>query len=197
MKSVFIGISGASGAGKSTLCTSLQEKYPEQVGLIQLDDYFKKRINVPKYAGHDNWDSPDALRLDQLYDDLLELQKGNSVMIDTKNDKLNPAYKKTNERVSVEFQAKPIMLVEGYLVLHDERIRSLFETSIFLDINQLISWERRVHFKNDAYLQDVILPMNRKFVEPTQEFAKHVIDVSELSKDEVFQQVEDILNMKE
>ncbi|MCA9352005.1 hypothetical protein KC866_01255 [Patescibacteria group bacterium] len=194
MKPIFIGIAGASGAGKSTLCTYLQEKYPDQIGLIQLDDYFKKQIDVPKYKGHDNWDSPDALRLDQLYQDLLSFQKGESVMVWTKNEKLNPDYKKTDKRIEIEFQPKPVMLVEGYLVLHDERIRNLFETSIFLDIDQRMSWKRRVHFKNDAYFEEVILPMNTQYVIPTKQLAEHVIDVSNLSKKEVFQKAEEILN---
>jgi len=35
------------GAGKSTLWTSLLNKYPNQIGLIQLDDYFKKKELIP------------------------------------------------------------------------------------------------------------------------------------------------------
>ena len=194
IKTIFIGIAGASGAGKSTLCASLQDKYQERIGYIQLDDYSKKRVDVPKYVGHDNWDSPNALRFNHLYEDLLELQKGNAVIINTKNEKLNPTYKETNTFVSVEFQPKPIMLVEGYLVLHDKRIRDLLETSIFLDIDQRISWERRVHFKNNIYLEEVLLPMNKAYVQPTRDFVEHIIDVSELSEDEVFQKVEGILN---
>ncbi len=195
MKPIFIGISGGSGSGKSTLCTSLLNKYPEQIGLIQLDDYFKKKEYVPEYNGFNNWDHPDALRLDKLYQDLLDFKEGKSVWIDTKNERLNPEYKETKERISVEFQPKQIVLVEGYLVLHDLRIRELFETSIWLDIDQEESWKRRVHFKKDGYLENVLLPMNKQFVQPSKQYAEHVINVSDMTREEVFIKVENILNL--
>jgi uridine kinase len=195
MKPIFIGISGGSGAGKSTLCTSLLNKYPDQIGLIQLDDYFKKAEFVPEYNNFKNWDHPDALRLDQLHQDLLDLQEEKTVKIWTKNERLNPDYKKTDKRIEVEFEPKPIMLIEGYLVLHDPRIRELFETSIWLDIDQEESWKRRVHFKKDGYLENVLLPMNKQFVQPAKKYAEHLIDVTSMSKDEVFEQVQDILKL--
>jgi uridine kinase len=69
-------------------------KYPEQIGLIQLDDYFEKKELIPKYNGFNNWDHPGALRFNQLHQDLLDFQKGKSVKIWTKNERLNPDYKK-------------------------------------------------------------------------------------------------------
>jgi uridine kinase len=88
------------------------------------------------------------------------------------------------------------MLIEGYLVLHDSRIRELFETSIWLDIDQSKSWERRVHFKKDGYLEQVLLPMNEQFVLPSKQHAKQVIDVTGMTKEEVFEQVQDSLKLE-
>jgi len=184
------------GAGKSTLWTSLLNKYPNQIGLIQLDDYFKKKELIPQYNGFNNWDHPEALHLDQLYQDLLHFQQGKSVWIDTKNELLNPKFKETKKHISVEFSPKPIMLVEGYLVLHDSKIRKLFETSIWLDIDQTKSWERRTHFKKDGYLEKVMLPMNEKFVKPSKQYAEHIIDVTDMKKEIVFEQVENILGLE-
>ena len=196
MKPIFIGISGGSGAGKSTLCTSLLNTYPDQIGLIQLDDYFKKPNFVPEYNGFKNWDHPDALRLDQLHQDLLDFQQGKYVKIWTKNERLNPDYKKTDKRIEVEFEPKPIMLIEGYLILHDSRIRDLFETSIWLDIDQEESWKRRVHFKKDGYLEKVMLPMNEQFIKPSKQYAEYLIDVTSMTKDKVFEQVQGILKLE-
>lgn len=193
MKPIFIGIAGGTGAGKSTLCTALMDKYPDKIGLIQLDDYFKPSAQVQKFEEHTNWDHPDALFLDKLANDLAELSQGKSIVINTKNERLNPDYKKTDKRIPVEFQPKPIMLVEGYLVLFDERVRKFLTTAIWLDVDHQTRWSRRVHFKYPEYEEKVLLPMHKQFAEPTKQYAAHIIDVSNLSKQQVLEQVETIL----
>ena len=131
--------------------------------------------------------------MEKLARDLVELSQGHPVVINTKNAQLNPEYVKTDKRIPVEFHPKPIMLVEGYLTLYDERVRKLLNTSIWLDTDHDTRWARRVHFKNPEYEEKVLKPMHKKFVEPTKQYAEHVIDVSNLSKEEVFSQVENIL----
>lgn len=185
MKPVFIGIAGGTGAGKSRLCTALVDTYPDKIGLVQLDDYFKPSELVPEFEGHKNWDHPGALFIGKLAHDLAELSQGKSVFINTKNERLNPDYKKTGKRIPVEFQSKPVMLVEGYLVLFDERVRKLLTTSIWLDIEHETRWARRVHFKYPEYEEKVLLPMHKQFAEPTKQYAAHVINVSGLSKGQV------------
>lgn len=194
MKPTFIGIAGGTGAGKSTLCTALMDKYPEKIGLIQLDDYFKPSAQVPKFEAHTNWDHPDALLLDNLVNDLAELSQGKSVIINTKNERLNPDYKKTDKRIPIEFRPKPIMLVEGYLVLFDERVRKFLTTSIWLDVDHETRWARRVHFKYPEYEEKVLLPMHKQFAEPTKQYAAHLIDISNLSKEQVLEKAERIIN---
>ena len=196
MKIKFIGITGGSGAGKSTLCNALKNKYPDKIELIQLDDYFKPSEDKPKVGEIRNSDHPDALFLDKLADDLIMLSNGESVIINTKNEHLNPNYEKTKEKIPVEFYPKPIILVEGFLVLHNERVRKLLTTSIFLDVEHKTRWDRRVHLgnKNKEYEEKVIIPMHNQFVEPTKKYAKHIIDISNLNKEEVFNEVDKIIN---
>lgn len=193
MKIKFIGITGGTGAGKSTLCTALQDKYPDKIGLIQLDDYFKPAEEKPKVGDIVSSDHPESLYLDKLAKDLLELSKGNSVVINTKNERLNPEYKNTDKRIPVEFHSKPIMLVEGFLVLHDERIRKMLSTSIWLDVDHETRWSRRVHFKNDEYEKKVLIPMHKKYAEPTKQYAEDIIDVSSLTKEQVVEKAEKII----
>lgn len=193
MSSVFIGIAGGSGAGKSTLCTTLLDTYPDQIGMVQLDDYFKPAKDVPVYAGRENWDHPNALYLDRLVNDLGVLGQGKPALINTKNERLNPEYKLTERRRLVEFQPKPIMLVEGYLVLHDERIRDMLAASIWLEVDHDTRWKRRVHFKDPEYEERVIKPMYKEFAEPTKQYADNVIDVTNLSAANVYGRVQTIL----
>jgi len=196
LESILIGISGGSGAGKSTLCTALQDKYPDQIGLVQLDDYFKPSAEAPTHEGYSNKEHPDALYFDKFNEDLEKLSQGNSVVINTKNERLNPEFKVTKKRIPVEVRAKPIMLVEGFLVLFDERVRKLFHTSIWLDVDHETRWERRVHFKNSEYEKKVLIPMHKKFAEPTKQFAAHVIDVSRLTREQVLAEAENIIGLK-
>lgn len=191
----FIGVTGGSGAGKSTLCNALKNKYPDKIELIQLDDYFKPSSDKPTLEGIRNSDHPDALFLDNLADDLEKLSKGNSIIVNTKNEYLNPAFEKTKEKIPFKFYPRPIILVEGFLILHNERIRKLFNTSIFLDIEHKIRWDRRVHLgnKNKEYEEKVIIPMHKQYVEPTKKYAKHIIDISSLNKEQVLEKVEEII----
>jgi len=194
MKIKFIGITGGTGAGKSTLCTALQNKYPDKIGLIQLDDYFKPQADKPKVGNIISSDHPESLYLNKLADDLLQFSQGKSVIINTKNERLNPEFEKTKIRIPIEFKPKPIMLVEGFLVLHDERVRKLLTTSIWLDVDHKTRWSRRVHFKNEEYEKKVLIPMHNQYVEPSKKYADHIIDVSDLTKEQVLEKVDKIIN---
>jgi len=193
MKPIFIGIAGGSGAGKSTLCSTLQDAYPGTIGLIQLDDYFKPDAEVPVLEGMENWDHPDSLYFDRLERDLALLSEGKSAVINTKNERLNPAYKTTEKRIPVEFHPKPVMLVEGYLVLFKEQIRKFFTTSIWLEAPHDARYARRVHFKYSEYEQKVLIPMQEQYAEPTKRYAGYVLDVSGMSKEQVLFEAEQII----
>ena len=152
----FIGIAGGTGAGKSTLCTALVDKYPEKIGLVQLDDYFKSSAQVPKLEEHTNWDHPDALYLDKLANDLTELSQGKSVVINTKNERFNPDYKKTDKRIPVEFQPKPTGLMsttrlDGSAV-YISSIPSMKKGFYFLCINSLPSRQRSMRRMSLTFL---------------------------------------------
>ncbi|MFA6300900.1 MAG: hypothetical protein WC609_00950 [Candidatus Paceibacterota bacterium] len=193
MEVKFIGITGGSGAGKSTLCNALKNKYPDRIELIQLDDYFKPSAERPKIGDISNFDHPEALYLDKLAEDLGKLKKGKSIFIKTKNEYLNPEFGKTKEKILAEFYPKPIILVEGFLVLYDEQIRKLLNTSIWLDVGHETRWSRRVHFKDEEYEKKVLIPMHNKYTEPTKQYAEHIIDVSALDREQVLEKVEKII----
>lgn len=194
MKPIFIGIAGGTGAGKSTICYALLDKYPNTVGLVELDDYFKSSGEVPKLDGLENWDHPESLHLDRLASDLKALSEGRSITVETKNPRLNPNYEKTQTRIPVEISPKQIMLVEGYLTFWDERVRNHFSSMIYLDVPHTMRYARRVHFKFPEYEERVLIPMHKQFVEATKRYADHIIDVSELTKEQAFDTVVRIIS---
>lgn len=78
-------------------------------------------------------------------------------------------------------------------MLFDKRIRNLMDISIWLEVDHNTRWARRVHFKSSDYEQKVLVPMHIKYVQPTKKYAQYVIDVSELSKEEVMNKVEKLI----
>ena len=193
MKVKFIGITGGSGSGKTTLCNALKNKYPDKIEHISLDDYFKPSSEKPKVGDIINHDHPDSLYFGKLVDDLVKLSQGKSVVINTKNEYLNPEFSKTKVKIPFEFYPRPIILVEGFLVLHDKRIRELLVTSIYLNAGHETRYSRRVHLKNEEYEKKVIIPMHNQYVEPTKQYANHIIDISDLTKEQVLEKVEKII----
>jgi uridine kinase len=195
MKIKVIGITGGSGAGKSTLCNALKNKYPDRIELLQLDDYLKPREEKPKVGDLVNSDHPDSLYFDKFILDLEKLLKGESVTLYTRNEFLNPDFFKNKEKTLITLSPKPIILVEGFLLLHNESVRRLLDTSIFLNAEHDIRWARRPirGNSNKEYEENVIIPMHNQYIEPTKKYADHVIDISNLTKEEVFKKAEEII----
>lgn len=189
----FVAISWWSGAGKSTVCHALLEKYPEKIALIQLDGYFNDEKLVPEVDGIKNWDHPDALDLDRLYNDLLSLQKWESVIVPVKDETLEKKDDELEPRVMTEIFSRDVILIEGFLCLYDERIRTLYESIIRLEVDAKTRWERRVHFKNDIYKEKILDPMFETYVLPTKVYATEILDVTGIWQYEVLERVERVL----
>lgn len=190
MKSpILIGIAGGSGAGKSTLAFGLKDSLPDKVTIIHFDDYQKKRADAPVFDGMTNWDHPGAIDFEKLILDLKKILNGESVSIQTRNERDNPEFPKTRERKEVVLQSLPIIILEGYLCLYDKRVRDLLDYSVYLDIPHETRIARRTKSVDENYVSSILIPMHQQFVEPTKNFADLVIDVSNLSAENVLRKV--------
>lgn len=188
-KTLLVGIAGGSGSGKSTLAVALCKSHPNQYALVHLDDYFKKQADVPKLHGLINWESPDAIRYDDLYRDLLLLADSRSITVRTKSELYHPSYDHdAGNKIEQIIEPKPIILVEGYMALYDSRIRELFDLKIFLDMDLWRSSQRRSSNKwpiDKEYFEKLLAPFHKELVEPTKCYADLVIDVTTKSAEEV------------
>src|SRR3989338_5505981 len=171
-----IGIAGGSGSGKSTLAYGLQDRFPDFIEVVHFDDYQKLIEQVPVHHGMKNWDHQDAIDFDSLLRDLKLLKNGKDVEIMTKSAKYNPEYEKIG-RIPHIVKAKEIIIVEGYMVLTDRRIRDLFDYTIFLHLHSDKRMKRRTKFINPEYTEKILLPMHEEYVESTKKFADVVIDI--------------------
>jgi len=195
MRTTFvIGIAGGSGSGKSTVAVALCKKYPNSITLLQVDDYFKNKEQVPVLNGKPNWEHPDALRLNDLYHDIMLLRGGYSVTLLTKSELYNPNFDTTlQNKIEYTIQPKPILIVEGFFTLWDAAIRSVIDYGIYLDIPIEESIKRRSanKFKPSAeYIDTVLIPMHNQFIAPTRNYADLVVDTAHTDCDGVLQEIE-------
>ncbi len=204
--STLISIAGGSGTGKSTLVYTLLDRFPEKFSVVHLDDYFQKRALVPVVENMTNWDHPEAIRWDDLIRDLTTLRSGKSIEVMTKSERLNPEYReKGKKRITV--LPNPIIFVEGFLALWHPDVRSFFATSVYLATNdektrlsrraanrQQFRAKPEKGYDDNAYVEKVLLPMHEKFLYPTKQFADHVLDVTDMTSEQVADSVQTFLS---
>ena len=140
-KVILIGVCGGSGSGKTTLSQMLRDTYGNDGSLILYQDsYYKDQSEkFDGDGGSVNFDHPDSIDFDLLQEHLKSLKLNRPVNI--------PHYDfATHKRISEtkEVLPHPIILVDGTLILSQEKIRNCLDLSIFLDIPDNIRFERRL-----------------------------------------------------
>jgi uridine kinase len=177
-----IGIAGGSGSGKTTISRSVMESIGrEAVELIQHDAYYREQSHLPvEERAKVNYDHPDSLETDLLVAHLRDLLTGNPVE--------RPVYDFTvhnRSRDKVPVEPKPVILVEGILVLYEPALRELMDLKIYIDTDSDLRIVRRLERDikergrsfdsvRDQYLHTV-RPMHLQFVEPSKRYADIVI----------------------
>src|SRR5438128_369047 len=117
---IFIAIAGGTASGKSCLSSLMRERAGENLlGLILLDDYYRAQDHKPSAErARTNYDHPDAFEFDLLFGQLSELRKARSINVPLYDFTLHT--RRTETRL---FAPRPLVIVEGILVLYDARIR--------------------------------------------------------------------------
>lgn len=183
--SIIVGISGGSGSGKSWLAQRIQAQLPEEAVIFEQDWYYRDLSNLPiEVAEKNNFDHPDAIEIELLFEQLSTLASGQAIEA--------PQYRyATYERLAAtrRLEPRPLILVEGIFALHWKRIRSLMDTSLFIDVDSNTRRERRLKRdrNNRGYSDNQILtswerdtlPMYLQFVQPTARFADTVWNPAE------------------
>jgi uridine kinase len=179
---LILGIAGGSGSGKSTIAKAVLDALPEGSGaLLQQDNYYRSQSHLPESErAHVNYDHPDALELDLLISHLDALRTGQSIVRPTYDFTIHDRLKE-----GVPIQPTPVIVVEGILVLADDRLRSRFEVKLYVDTDPDIRVMRRIRRdierRGRTFAQirkqyyESVRPMHLAFVEPTKRFADIVI----------------------
>ena len=179
---MILGICGGTGSGKTTVAQRIIEALGEEHALLLAQDsYYKDSSHLPcEQRVQLNFDHPDSVDFDLLFEHLESLRRNQPIF--------QPGYDfsehvRKNETLCVN--PKPVIVVEGVLILQDQRLRSLFDLKVFVDteadVRILRRLRRDVHERGrtldsviQQYLQTV-RPMHHEFVEPYKQVADIII----------------------
>ena len=182
MDSIVIGLAGGTGAGMSTFTNRIKEACGDGVSVVYYDNYYKAHDDIPlEERALINYDHPDSFETDLLVEHLKKLKRGEAIEC--------PVYDYTiHNRTDKTILIKPaeVILVEGILVLYDERLKELMNIKIYVDADADERILRRVIRDVKERGRDVegiakqylttVKPMHYIFVEPTKYSADLVIN---------------------
>lgn len=203
MSTFILGIGGGTGSGKSTIARRIAtmargvewQRFgsipardvtaPESSGhlvtVIEHDAYYRDLSHLPAEARRRfNFDHPDALETSLLAEHLEALRAGAGVDA--------PVYdfaSHTRRPQTRRLTPAGLVIVEGILVLADERLRALFDVKVFVDADADVRIRRRLSRdlqERGRSLESVreqyartVRPMHLAYVEPSRQWADVIV----------------------
>jgi uridine kinase len=179
---VLVGIAGGTGSGKTSLAIKIQERVgAERCLLLPQDAYYKDGSRLsPEDQAAINYDHPEAYDTSLLVQDLRDLKAGRPV------PHLTYDHASYARRVLPDaLTPRPVVILEGILVLAEEALRRLMDIKLFIDADADVRILRRLDrdirdrgrsFESvqRQYLGSV-RPMHLEFVEPSKRYADLII----------------------
>jgi uridine kinase len=181
-KPIIIGVAGGSGSGKTTVAKEIYKNFPGQsIAIIEQDAYYKAQDHkTMEERLETNYDHPLAFDHELLINHLQALLHFSPIekpvydyTVHTRSDKIIPV------------EPKDVIILEGILILDDERLRELMDIKVFVDTDSDLRIIRRLIRDTeergrsltsviDQYLT-VVRPMHNQFVEPSKRYADLII----------------------
>jgi uridine kinase len=177
-----IGIAGGSGSGKTSVTKAIYDVYKEKsVVVIEQDYYYKDQSHLQfEERLATNYDHPLAFDTDLLIEHIHQLLTRHAIEKPVYNYELHT---RAPEKIVIEPQ--DVIILEGILVLEDERLRDLMDIKLFVDTDSDLRIIRRIlrdinergrsiESVVEQYLS-VVRPMHNQFIEPTKRYADIII----------------------
>ncbi|MEY8443604.1 uridine kinase [Lactococcus ileimucosae] len=181
-KPLIIGVTGGSASGKTSVSHAILSMFKdENIAMIEHDSYYKDQSQLTfEERTKTNYDHPLAFDTDYLIAQLKELQNGRAVDIPTYDYAKHTRSEKTYRQEPVD-----VLIVEGILVLENEKLRNLMDIKVFVDTDDDVRIIRRIRRdieERGRTLDSVITqymtavkPMYHQFIEPTKRYADVII----------------------
>lgn len=181
-KPVVIGVTGGSGSGKTSVTRAIYNKFKgHSILMIEQDSYYKDQAHLPfEERLKTNYDHPLAFDNELLYEHINMLQNNQSIEKPVYDYALH-----TRSEEVIQVEPRDVIILEGILVLEDERLRELMDIKLYVDTDADIRIIRRLSrdIKErgrtldsviDQYV-NVVRPMHNQFIEPTKRYADIII----------------------
>lgn len=183
-KPFVIGIAGGTGSGKTTVVRRVVGALGDSdVIVIVHDSYYRDQSHLPlEERRRLNYDHPNALETPLLIEHLQRLLAWEAVDVPVYDFS---TYTRRHEHIHV--RPRPVIVVEGILVLADPRLRELMDIKVFVETDADVRFIRRlrrdvrergrtVDSVVEQYLSTV-RPMHLEFVEPSKRYADIIIPI--------------------
>ncbi len=177
-----IGVAGGTASGKTTFVGEILSRLDnDNVGLIAQDAYYKDNSHLTfEQRCLLNYDHPEAIDFDLMVAQIKALKNGQTID--------QPIYDyKIHNRTSAttQIQPKPVLIVEGILVLHHKALRDLMDLKIFIEApedQRLMRRMKRDIKERGRDLAEVmerytetLKPMHDTYIEPSKDHADIVV----------------------
>ncbi len=180
--SVVIGVAGGSGSGKTTVQRRILERFgPRRIALLDHDAYYVDLADCSlDERARFNFDHPNALETALMVEHLDRLLAGDVIE--------KPTYDFSTHRrqdLTVRVEPRPVIIVEGILVLAEPALRERMDIKLFVDAPDDLRLMRRIErdmHERGRSLDSVLdqyrateRPMHQEFVEPSKRHADVII----------------------
>jgi uridine kinase len=204
VKTLCIGVAGGTGSGKTTVAEEILRRVgSDRIVTVNQDRYYHNLAHLDDQERiRHNFDHPKAIEDDLLAEHLRRLKNGYEAPL--------PVYDFTRHirLAEVELvQPKPIVLLEGILILALAPLRELLDIKIYVDTDPDIRFMRRLQrdiAERGRTVDNVIeqyvttvRPMHLEFVEPSKRWADVIIPeggFNTVALDLVISRIEQILD---
>jgi uridine kinase len=179
---ITIGVAGGTGSGKTTVARAILDRVGAQrIAHLEQDAYYRDLDHLPLAERRRfNFDHPDAIETELFVDHLARLQEGEAVDVP---DYDFADYTRTGR--THPLAPRPVILVEGILILAERTVRERLDIKVFVDADADLRFIRRLMRDTvergrsqqsviDQYLSTV-RPMHLEFVEPSKRYADIII----------------------
>lgn len=181
-KPVVIGVTGGSGSGKTSVTKAIYDSFKgHSILMLEQDFYYKDQSELPfEERLKTNYDHPLAFDNELLIEHIEQLLRYEPIE--------KPVYdysQHTRSTQVIHVEPKDVIILEGILVLEDERLRNLMDIKLYVDTDADLRIIRRLQRDIqergrtldsviDQYV-NVVRPMHNQFIEPTKRYADVII----------------------
>lgn len=156
-KILIVGLCGGQGAGKTKL-SKILSKNIKNSAIIEEKSYYKKMPSKRKlsyevqplfdeYGGYSkerklllvDLSNPSSYNYENLYQNLLSLKEGKAISLKKYNEE---TFSFSEDDTIIDPKKIPLVLLEGYFIFRDKRVRDLIDLKIFVEIDDDIRLSR-------------------------------------------------------